>query len=444
MLKFLILLFVIAATGLNLQAQNEDEFMIGADLSLVKKTLEYGGTYYVNNQPVDVFDAFKDGQYNYVRLRLFHSPNGVGPVVNSLDYTIDLAKTAKAKGFKLLLDFHYSDTWADPGQQTKPLAWKDLDFSTLSDSIYQYTKYVLNKFHAEGITPDMVQTGNEIHHGFLWPEGKAWNNGQPNYKNFTTLLKSAIKGVHDSQDGSNIPVMLHAATGGSYANSVGFIDSMEQYDVAFDLLGLSYYPCWHGTLADLENNISLLSAKYNYNIVVVETGYQGDGTPPDYCVLQDEEMPFPPTQQGQYDFLQALYKLLIEYEQVKGLFYWGGERIYAGDLGGSWSSLFQWQGNARKAIHAFETITSANEYETPKNNLIIYNPGTNRIKIDYVLDEKMSYTLSIFDLMGRQLRRYEVNKNDPNIELDLRLSGIYVIRFSKNNRMIQSEKKYFN
>jgi len=448
MIKYFTLIISLTLLNSSLQAQtkvsNADDFIIGADLSLVKQIIDNGGIYYIEDQPVDVIDAFKERQYNYARLRLFHSPNGIDGVVNSLDYTIELAKNIKSKGLKLLLDFHYSDTWADPSQQNKPVAWQELDFNTLADSIYQYSKNVLDRFYLEGIVPDMVQTGNEIHHGFLWPEGGTWNNDQPNYKNFSTLLKSAINGVHTSNGGNNIPIMLHAASGGSISESTAFMDSLLKYDVEFDVLGLSYYLCWHGTLTDLENNISYLSSNYNHKIVVVETNYQSDGTSPDYCVLNQDEIPFPYTEQGQYDYLQSLYAILKKYNHLQGLFYWGGELIYADDIGGSWSSLFHWQGNALKALDAFDDLTSIEKHETITDNPIIYIPETNKLIIKYTLDANVNYTLTIFDILGKQIRKYDLNQRNQILELGSQLSGIYLIRFTGNNRIIQSKIKYLN
>lgn len=333
--------------------------IIGTDLSMVKAILDNGGVYLVDSEPVNVFTVFKDGGYNYVRLRLFHTPNGQDGVVNSLAYTLALARKVKNAGMKLLLDFHYSDTWADPSQQTIPRAWEGLDFSTLNDSIYNYTKKTLNVFDAHNLMPNMIQTGNEINHGFLWPAGGTWVDNKSNYENFSTLLKSAIRGVRDSNSGSNIPVMLHAASGGSYEHSKNFMDSLLNYNVEFDILGLSYYHCWHGTLNDLEDNLSFLTSNYNHSVMIVETSYPNEGQSSDYCVITPEQVPYPYTEQGQFDYLQAIYQKLDVHNNVKGLFYWGGDYIWAGDIGGSYSSLFHWQGNAKKALGAFSNFNSS-------------------------------------------------------------------------------------
>ena len=364
-LKYFFLLLGILIIHISSISQNQPpprlDLKIGADLSMLKAVLDEGGVYKVDNESVDVLEAFKERKYEYARLRLFHKPNGENGTVNTLPYTIELAKQIKQSGLKLLLDFHYSDWWADPSQQTKPAAWADLDFETLNDSLYTYTKNVLNLFASEGITPDLVQTGNEIHHGVLWPEGQIWVDGQPNWANFTTLLKSAIRGVKESTDGQTIPIIVHGISSSDSQQAKNYLDNLSLYNVDFDIMGLSYYICWGGALEELDNTLSFLHSAYEKDIFIVETSYQAEGTPPDYCVLSVDQLPFPFTEQGQYDYLQEMYKISSKYSDVKGLFYWGGELIWAGDIGGSWSSLFHWQGNAYKGFDAFADLNAVND-----------------------------------------------------------------------------------
>lgn len=430
----LISLLLINLAGLQAQYQpiNIESFQLGTDLSLVKAILDNNGVYKYENAPDDVFSIFKEGGYNYVRLRIFHKPNmdeSYG-TVNSLEYTLALAAQVKAAGFKLLLDFHYSDTWADPGNQQVPAAWSGLTFNTLQDSIYQYTKRVLNLFAAEGLSPDMVQTGNEINNGFLWPLGQSWKNGKPNYNSFASLLKSAVRGVRESTGGSSIPVMIHAATGGSKNNSRIFLDSLLKYGLEFDVIGLSFYPCWHGTLADLEENIQYLNQQYSQSLMVVETSYQAEGTPPDYCVLTEEELPYPFTQQGQTYYLQTIYQLLRPYEKVKGLYYWGGEYIWAGDIGGSWSSLFHWQGNANEAITALKGLlpTSVNQPLKAKEIHFFVSDQTLNITLDPYI--KGYVKVELFNLSGVLLRNEVLGNGNYILEIPSLQKGLYVVRFT--------------
>jgi beta-galactosidase len=164
---------------------------------------------------------------------------------------------------KLLLDFHYSDYWADPGKQYKPAAWRGLNFSDLKQALYDYTKEVITALKSQGTTPDMVQIGNEVNHGIVWPEGYV-----SNIDSLAQLIKAgtaAVKSVDPS-----IIMMLHIALGGQNEESVFFVDQMISHGVHFDVLGQSYYPKWHGTLADLENNLNDMVRRYGKDVILVE------------------------------------------------------------------------------------------------------------------------------------------------------------------------------
>jgi arabinogalactan endo-1,4-beta-galactosidase len=163
----------------------------------------------------------------------------------------------------LLLDFHYSDNWADPGKQYKPAAWKHLNFPALKDSMYAFTKRVISELQAQGTTPDMVQIGNEINHGIIWPDGHV-----NNLNNLAELLIAGTKATLDVDP--NIIMMLHVALGGQNDESVWFINSMIERNVQFDVIGQSYYPKWHGTLDDLRNNMADLTRRYHKDIILVE------------------------------------------------------------------------------------------------------------------------------------------------------------------------------
>jgi beta-galactosidase len=174
-----------------------------------------------------------------------------------------MAKRVKEAGMKLLLDFHYSDYWADPQKQFKPQAWKNLKFTLLLDSVKTYTAHVLNSFKQQNLLPDMVQVGNEINHGLLWPTGHI-----SHLDSLALLLKAGVKGVETVD--KNIPIMMHIALGGQHEEAVFWLDNMIARGVTFDLLGLSYYPRWHGTLEDLQQNMNKLADRYKKPLNVVE------------------------------------------------------------------------------------------------------------------------------------------------------------------------------
>jgi arabinogalactan endo-1,4-beta-galactosidase len=243
--------------------------IIGADISFVPQLEARGTTYSDNGKEKDVLEILKDHQFNWIRLRLFVDPtteNGYSKEgYCGLEHTLAMAKRVKAAGMKFLLDFHYSDTWADPGKQYMPKSWQGLKGSALEGKIYSYTNEVINRFVDEGVAPEMVQVGNEIHNGILWPEGKIKGDSA---ESFSVLLRCASAAVRAADP--NIKVMVHIAQGGDNEHSVKFFDKIISRDVVFDIIGQSYYPEWHGTLADLEKNINDLAKRYGKPIVVVE------------------------------------------------------------------------------------------------------------------------------------------------------------------------------
>lgn len=242
--------------------------ILGADISFLPELEAKGFKFSDKGKQKDAIEILKDHGFNYIRLRIFNNPardSGYSPGKGfcDLEHTKQMAKRAKAAGFKLLLDFHYSDYWADPQQQYKPLAWRNASFSALKDSVYTYTVMVLSQLKAQGTLPDMVQVGNEINHGMIWPDGSI------NHLNsLAQLIYAGVKGVKAVN--SKTPVMLHVALGGQNAESRFFMDNMLKRNVPFDVIGLSYYPKWHGTLTDLKNNMGDLALRYKRQVMVAE------------------------------------------------------------------------------------------------------------------------------------------------------------------------------
>ncbi len=179
-----------------------------------------------------------------------------------MPHTLQMAKRVKAAGMKLLLDFHYSDTWADPEKQYKPSAWEGVYFSQLKDSVYSYAKYVISALKKQGTTSNMVPIGNEVNHGIIWPEGHI-----SNLDSLAQLINAGTKATLDVDP--LIIMMLHIALGGQNDESVFFVENMKARGVYFDVLGQSYYPKWHGTRDDLTNNLTDLSHRYG-DVILVE------------------------------------------------------------------------------------------------------------------------------------------------------------------------------
>ena len=242
---------------------------IGADISFLPQ-LEARGTVFRtrDGEEGDAVRILADNGFSSIRLRLFvdpENPEGYSPEVGfcGLDYTKAMARRVHDAGMGLLLNFHYSDYWADPQQQNKPLAWRDLPFDSLKAVMKRYTTGVIEELTAQGTKPAMVQVGNEINHGLLWPDGHISNLDQ-----LAELLEAGIAGVREADP--EIPVMLHVALGGQNEEAVFWFDNMIARGVQFDVIGLSYYPRWHGRLMDLKANARDMVDRYGLPVNVVE------------------------------------------------------------------------------------------------------------------------------------------------------------------------------
>ncbi|RYY58056.1 MAG: DUF4982 domain-containing protein [Chitinophagaceae bacterium] len=242
--------------------------MLGADISFLPELEAKGIRFSDNGVKKDAIAILKEHGFNYIRLRIFNDPaadSGYSPGKGFCDLanTLRMAKRVKDAGLKLLLDFHYSDTWADPGKQFKPAIWKGSGFETLEQQLFDFTTQVMTALKAQGTVPDMVQVGNEINHGIVWPDGNIMNPDQ-----LARLIKAGTSAV--KRISPEVVMMLHVALGGQHDESAGFVDHMLARGVHFDVIGESYYPMWHGTPDDLRDNLASLSRKYDKDVIVVE------------------------------------------------------------------------------------------------------------------------------------------------------------------------------
>jgi len=248
--------------------------MLGADISFLPQLEARGITFSDKGKPKDAIEILKDHGFNYIRLRIFNNPaadSGYAPKKGFCDlaHTQQMAKRIKKAGLKFLLDFHYSDTWADPQKQFKPEAWKDLHGAQLTQAVHDYTRDVLLTLKAQGTSPDMVQVGNEINHGLLWPDGDIHSaDSVARLDNLAELLKAGVAAVRETTP--NSLVMMHIALGGQNEQSVYWLDNMQKRGVTFDVIGESYYPQWHRTIPDLQRNLTDLAKRYPQDVVVVE------------------------------------------------------------------------------------------------------------------------------------------------------------------------------
>jgi len=320
------------------------EYAIGADLSFLKQAEERGTVFKDNGQAKPGLQIFKDHGYNWIRLRLFHTPT---QLPNNLQYTIELAKAAKQLGFRFLLNYHYSDTWADPGKQFIPKAWEGMSHKQLAEAVFAYTRDTITAFREAGVLPDMVQIGNEVINGMLWPDGRL----PANWDNFVELVRAGIAGVEAGRGAQTRPrIMVHIDRGGDQPRTKSFFDRLHSYGLNYDVIGQSYYPWWHGSLNDLRENLLFMASEYKRDIMLVEVAY--NWRPGEYLKRPG---PFPESPQGQKEFLEEVNRIVQATPGGlgKGVFWW--EPAVAGPLGRR--GFFDAEGNALPVTGVFDKYT---------------------------------------------------------------------------------------
>lgn len=301
---------------------------VGGDISLLTKYEEHGAIYYNENgtRVTNVLGYLKDTGLNAMRVRLFVDPSkadaedqGEG-VCQDLDFVMALGQRIKAAGFNLLLDIHYSDTWTDPGQHSTPSSWTVT--SALADSVYDYTKRVLNAMIAAGARPDFIQVGNEVTYGMMWPTGHCYPNGN-NYGSgtFATFASYLMRGIQACREVCpTAKVVVHTEMGRA-SNVTSFYATLNNYTTDYDIIGLSYYPYWHGDLTVLNNLLTTLEATYpTKKIQIVETGYPHAYYPTG--ATYDLQSIWPATEAGQKAFTEQLVATLNAHSNVNGLYWW--------------------------------------------------------------------------------------------------------------------------
>lgn len=232
----------------------------GMDLSTLIEVESCGGKFYDGAEAEDAVAILKRYGLNAVRIRLFNDPYSekgepYGAGTNDLETALALAKRARKAGLDILLDYHYSDFWADPGKQFIPKAWKGYSVEELEQAVYDYTRETLLAFESKGLLPDMVQVGNELTNGLLWPYGR-----KPEYDNIARFVSAGIRAVREISGQAllagfldeKIKVMIHLDNGGNNEMYRDWFDHYVERGEDFDIIGLSYYPFWHGTFDMLE------------------------------------------------------------------------------------------------------------------------------------------------------------------------------------------------
>ena len=332
------------------------KFVKGMDLSTLLELERCGAKYYDHGQEMDILDIMKKYDVDTIRLRIWNDPwsedgKSYGAGENDVKTTLEIAKRVTAAGFGVLMNFHYSDFWADPGKQIKPKAWKDYSVDELEQAVYDFTLETMELFKKEGVNITMVQVGNELSNGLLWPEGMIHEDlGKAEYDNVARFVSAGIRAVRKVTPDAG--VMIHLDNGGNNELYRRWFDHYVERGEDFDMIGLSYYPFWHGTMDMLFHNMNDIAERYHKDLVIAEVsmGFTMDDYKA-YEKLTDEErkgyatrpalvekIEFPMTVQGQYDFTKTLLERLLTVKEGrgKGFFWW--EPAWIPVAGSGWAT----------------------------------------------------------------------------------------------------------
>ena len=383
-----------------------NQFINGVDISMLKQVEENGGLFYENGNQIDPIQIFKDKGINTARIKIWHTPS---LNYNNLESVLEIADRASSVGLDLFLDFHYSDTWADPSSQTKPSAWVDLNFETLCDSLEQYSHHVITKLKNQNTLPKYVQIGNETDCGLLWPDGYVCDesNNDSQWNKLRDLFMHAIEGINSALDTQDtLKIISHVSSGGNW-----FFNNLIGQGVDIDILSISYYPMWHGTLSDLNQNMDELGNEFQKPVLIVETAYPftlqwNDNTNNilglETQLLEDYEA----SEEGQFTFLHDLITLVDENDYGLGICYWAPDWISTNQFGSPWENqaLFDFDGELLDAISVFDNSSVAIKRidNFSLNNIYNYpNPFNPITTLEYDLPEDAVVNITIYDMMGR-------------------------------------------
>ncbi len=311
---------------------------LGADLSFTPQELAAGAHFTDRGVPGSPVTIMRDNGANYVRMRLWVNPP---PGYNDLASDLKLARAVHAAGMRIYLDIMYSDFWADPQHQNIPAAWQGQDLAQLTATVRSYTQQMISAFARQGTPVDLVSIGNEIRNGILWPVGQVNDPSNPaDYANLATLLKAGVTGARaGNPPGHQLLIMMHYDQGGNNQLSQAFYQNLVSRGVPFDVMGLSYYPFFHGTISAMKANVDALAAQFHKKIVIAETQYPwtlangnsplGDSTGNFVWEPSQLSAGYPASPGGQLSFVTDELSILAQVPDGlgAGLFYWAPDWI---------------------------------------------------------------------------------------------------------------------
>jgi arabinogalactan endo-1,4-beta-galactosidase len=331
-------------TGEMYTPQRHVEYAFGADVSSLWTTERNGNLPFKDGgQAKPALQIFRDHGFNWVRLRVCHEP---AQLPQTTAYAVSAAKDAKARGFKVLLDFHMAPGWADPRWEAMIPEWANLAPAQMRQAMFEYTRDTVAAFAKEDCLPEIIQVGNEVSNGFLMPAGQL----PEHWDDFAGLVYAGINGIDAGRGNGKRPrIMIHVDHGGDVPKTKAFFDKFNSYDIPYDMIGFSFYPWSHGTLLDLKENLAFTAKTYQKDMMVVETGYCH--SPSQY--FGKTPGPYPETPEGQAQFMAAVNQAVMEAPEGrgKGIFYWEPTSTGRGEM--SARSFFDAQGNVLPVMDVF-------------------------------------------------------------------------------------------
>lgn len=397
-------ILTIIAALFTIAANAQQPITLGGDISLVP-AYENAGTKHKDAKGAVIGDLIKYLNVNAgmtsMRVRLFVNPTKKGPdgksdpaVQQDLNYVQKLGRRIKDAGLKFMLDFHYSDTWADPSNQIIPAAWKkDTSDKALSDSVYAYTKRCLEYLKSNGATPDYIQVGNEISYGMLKRnsnDGIYTNQSATSsqWKRFYSFLNSGAKAIREITPNAQIIIHIERSNDADYSKK--FYQYLNQNNVDYDIIGLSYYPFWHGYLTDLSKTLNTLQSAFpNTPVQIVETAYNHNWFPSD--AKYKTTGTWAASEDGQAKFVKELIAELQKHSNVNALYYWCPEEAGNGDnnsVMNAWMNRGLWWEDSQWPL--------TKVFEAFKNYYVTDIP---------TITDNTNSSSDIYDLSGRKINK---------------------------------------
>ncbi len=332
-----------------------DDFIRGMDASSVLVEENSGVKYYnFDGEEQDVFQTLAEGGINYIRLRVWNDPfdengNGYGGGNNDVATAVALGKRATAYGMKVCIDFHYSDFWADPKRQHAPKAWEGMDVTQKCDALYDFTKESLTEILDAGVDVGMVQVGNEINNGM---------SGETKLENVTQLLHAGCRGVREISEKyqKDISIAIHYTRITDKAQVDSLVANLEKSEMDYDMIGLSFYPFWDGSMSNMQRVVELIQERYGKKVFIAETSYcytseDGDGSGNSLVGIDDLAEGYPATVQGQASMVRDVCAAAHEAGAL-GVFYWEGVWLPVGEATADNSPVWEKYGSGWASSYA--------------------------------------------------------------------------------------------